>query len=297
MHESYSRMKWRRSFISLKYPIVLVLTVNPLGGSQQHLKLTKFYCALYQRFTKGKETKAGKDVLEVIDNLGDILDSVLISDRIKSTVVRLRVILRFGLLLFYRNRVREHTAIVLIPFFCAEFISTCGKNDIFQIWNLFPYLNFLFPLHDQPRFSKHFLFSKQGHKEHQYDLRYSNDDNGSEILRSQFSTLCYNLASTTHGSYKWKSQLEKPHWNEKRTALKCELYIPEQNEVWLIVYYSTFFGTRHNLHEKWEGYGDITGIAIEDYWMPKYPIYCKVCARLQNDEYTKVRELMESQVI
>ena len=49
------------------------------------------------------------------------------------------------------------------------------KNDNFQIWSLFLYLNFLFPLHDQPRFSKHFLFSKQGHKEHQYDPRYSND--------------------------------------------------------------------------------------------------------------------------
>ena len=51
------------------------------------------------------------------------------------------------------------------------------------------------------------------------------------------------------------------------------------------------------LEWKWKGYGNISGTAIGDYWMPKYPIYCKVCARLQNDEYTKVRELMESQVI
>jgi len=34
------------------------------------------------------------------------------------------------------------------------------------------------------------------------------------------------------------------------------------------------------LEWKWKGYGDITGTAIGDYWMPKYPIYCKVCVAL-----------------
>ena len=34
------------------------------------------------------------------------------------------------------------------------------------------------------------------------------------------------------------------------------------------------------LEWKWKGFGDITGTAIGDYWMPKYPIYCKVCVAL-----------------
>ena len=34
------------------------------------------------------------------------------------------------------------------------------------------------------------------------------------------------------------------------------------------------------LEWKWKGYGDITGTAIGDYWMPKYPLYCQVCVAL-----------------
>ena len=34
------------------------------------------------------------------------------------------------------------------------------------------------------------------------------------------------------------------------------------------------------LEWKWKGYGNITGTAIGDYWMPKYPLYCQVCVAL-----------------
>ncbi|KAJ7372898.1 hypothetical protein OS493_016829 [Desmophyllum pertusum] len=34
------------------------------------------------------------------------------------------------------------------------------------------------------------------------------------------------------------------------------------------------------LEWKWKGYGDITGTAIGDFWMPKYPLYCQVCVAL-----------------
>ena len=31
------------------------------------------------------------------------------------------------------------------------------------------------------------------------------------------------------------------------------------------------------LEWKWKGYGNISGTAIGNYWMPKYPLYCQVC--------------------
>jgi len=41
------------------------------------------------------------------------------------------------------------------------------------------------------------------------------------------------------------------------------------------------------LEWKWKGYGDITGTAIGNYWMPKYPMYCQVCVALSQGRQHK----------
>ena len=41
------------------------------------------------------------------------------------------------------------------------------------------------------------------------------------------------------------------------------------------------------LEWKWKGYGDITGTAIGNYWMPKYPMYCQVCVALSEERQHK----------
>ena len=41
------------------------------------------------------------------------------------------------------------------------------------------------------------------------------------------------------------------------------------------------------LEWKWKGYGDITGTAIGNYWMPKYPMYCQVCVALSEGRQHK----------
>ena len=41
------------------------------------------------------------------------------------------------------------------------------------------------------------------------------------------------------------------------------------------------------LEWKWKGYGDITGTAIGDYWMPKYPLYCQVCVAVSKGKGNK----------
>ena len=41
------------------------------------------------------------------------------------------------------------------------------------------------------------------------------------------------------------------------------------------------------LEWKWKGYGDITGTATGDYWMPKYPLYCQVCVAVSKGKGNK----------
>ena len=41
------------------------------------------------------------------------------------------------------------------------------------------------------------------------------------------------------------------------------------------------------LEWKWKGYGDITGTAIGNFWMPKYPMYCQVCVALSEGRQHK----------
>jgi len=41
------------------------------------------------------------------------------------------------------------------------------------------------------------------------------------------------------------------------------------------------------LEWKWEGYGDITGTTIGNYWIPKYPLYCQVCVALSEGRVHK----------